>query len=544
MTADTAPRITVTADGRAVGYRRFGEGPPVVLLHASPRSAAALLPLGLRLADRFTVFALDTPGFGWSEPLRTLRPDAHDYGHALVAVFDALGLRQAPVYGSHTGAAIAVAAALDHPDRVTALALDGYAIFTATEVSEYLATYLAPIEPAWDGAYLAWLWGRVKDQFSFFPWYLRGDVARIARPLPPLAFMQGVVVDFLASGSNYRPGYASAFRFPGLDALRRLTVPTAAMARSDDLLFRDLDKLTALPACVSVRPLPADDAAWASAMADALSVTATGHAPPDRPHDRAGNTEVHRVPGGTIGSIRSGGTGRPIVLLPPIPGSARGEADLARAIATERPVIAVDLPGFGASALPGGLDAAGIAASVFAMLQQRGFALFDVAATGEAGLIGAALARLGDGRLALLDPVPDDARDTIMAQMPDVAPRNDGTHLLAAWHLLRDRCLWRPSCETTPAHAVPFGTDPDPARLHAVLADWLRGGVAGQSTLAASLATPLAPALAAFGDRAGMVLLPAHPWSSRLAGSMAVQAAEAGLDRHERAAAVLRLLAV
>ena len=543
MTADTAPRIAVTADGRAVGYRRFGEGPPVVLLHASPRSAAALLPLGLRLADRFTVFALDTPGFGWSDPLRIDRPDAHDYGHALVATFDALGLQQAPVYGSHTGAAIAVAAALDHPDRVTALALDGYAIFTPTEQSEYLATYLAPIQPAWDGAYLAWLWSRVKDQFSFFPWYLRGEVARIARPLPPLAFMQGVVVDLLASGSNYRPGYASAFRFPGLAALRRLTVPTAAMARSDDLLFKDLDKLTALPACVSIHRLPADDRAWSSAMADALAVTATGAAPPDHPHGMAGVTEVHRVAGGTIGCIYSGGTGRPVVLLPPIPGSARGEADLARAIARERPVIAVDLPGFGASACPGDPDAAAIAAGVFAMLEQRGAGLFDVAACGEAGLIGAALAQLGEGRLALLDPVPDEERASVLAHMPDVTPRGDGTHLLAAWHHLRDRCLWRPSYATTPVSAVPFGTDPDPERLHAVLADWLRGGAAGQATLAASLAAPLAPALARLRGRAGMVLLPGHPWSARLTGSLGVTTVEAGLDRHDRAAAVLRVLA-
>ncbi len=503
---DTAPRITVTADGRAVGYRRFGAGPPVALLHASPRSAAALLPLGLRLADRFTVFAFDSPGFGWSGPLRIDRPDAHDYGDALIAAFDALGLRQVPVYGSHTGAAIAVAAALDHPDRVTALALDGYAIFTPTEQSEYLATYLAPIQPAWDGAYLAWLWSRVKDQFSFFPWYLRGDVARIARPLPPLAFMQAVIVDFLAAGNNYRPGYASAFRFPGLAKLQRLTVPTAAMARSDDLLFKDLAKLTDLPACVSVHPLPADDAVWASAMADALGVTATGNAPPDRPHERAGITDLHRVEGGVISSIRSGEAGRPIVLLPPIPGCARGEADLARALARQRPVIAVDLPGFGGSALTGAPDAAAIAAALFAMLQQRGATEFDVAAMGEAGLIGAALARHGGGRLALLDPVPDDERDAALSHFPDVSPRGDGTYLLAAWHHLRDRCLWRPSYETNPAHAIPFGTDPDAARLHVILADWLRGGLAGRATLAAALAAPLAPVLAELGDRAAIMV--------------------------------------
>ena len=106
---DTAPR-TILAGHRTIGYRRFGDGPPVALLHASPRSSAALLPLGMRLADRFTVFAFDTPGFGWSDPLPIDRPDAEDYAAALIEAFDVLGLRRVPLYGSHTGASIAVAA--------------------------------------------------------------------------------------------------------------------------------------------------------------------------------------------------------------------------------------------------------------------------------------------------------------------------------------------------------------------------------------------------------------------------------------------------
>ena len=131
MAFDLAPRIVETLDGRRkVGYRRFGDGPPVVLLHASPRSAVAVLPLGEALAGRFTVFAFDTPGFGWSDPLRIARPDAADFGDALIAAFDALGLDRVPVYGTHTGAAIAVAAAGHHPARVSAVALDGYGMFT------------------------------------------------------------------------------------------------------------------------------------------------------------------------------------------------------------------------------------------------------------------------------------------------------------------------------------------------------------------------------------------------------------------------------
>lgn len=532
MSLDEAPRIAVTETGRAVGYRRFGTGPAVALLHASPRSAAASLPLARRLADRFTVFAFDNPGFGWSDPLHLDRPDAHDYGHALIEAFDALGLERVPVYGSHTGAAIAVAAALDHPDRVGAVALDGYAVFTPRQQVELLASYLAPIRPEWDGTHLTFLWSRVKDQFSFFPWYLRGQVTRLPRSLLPPAAMQGVIADFLAAGDAYRPGYAAAFRFSGLAALQRLAVPGVAMARTDDLLFDDLDALTDLPACVTVQRLGTDDAAWAAAVADALRSGAVGVAPDSGPHGMTSTMDVHRVPGGTVGSLRTPGEGRPIVLLPPIPGSVRGEADLVRALARRRPVIAVDLPGFGASVLEGP-DAAG---AIGAMLRQRGVVSYDVLACGESASIGAALCRMMPGTpLALLHPVPEAGRAAMRDAMVDVTPRPEGGHLLAAWHQLRDAGLWWPWFEPTVATALDVRTDPAVPRLQAVLADWMRGGTAARATLAVALADPLD-----VDGLTGGVLAPAgHPWSGSLSG---LPLTPCGPDRHERAAAILAIL--
>src|SRR5690606_14891693 len=58
-----------TQDGRRIHYRRAGSGPPLVLLHASPSSSRVQIPLLRAWADDFTVIALDTPGFGLSDPL-------------------------------------------------------------------------------------------------------------------------------------------------------------------------------------------------------------------------------------------------------------------------------------------------------------------------------------------------------------------------------------------------------------------------------------------------------------------------------------------
>lgn len=535
VTYDTAPR-TVLVGRRVVGYRRFGAGPAVALLHASPRSSAALIPLGVRLAERFTVFAFDTPGFGYSDALPLDRPDAEDYAAALIETFDALGLGRVPVDGSHTGAAITVAAAVLYPDRVSCIALDGYAAFDQTVQSEFLASYLAKIEPNWDGSHLAFVWGRVKDQFTVFPWYRRAQAARLSRPLVPVDVLQAVVRDFLAAGDEYRHAYAAAFRYDHIAGLRAVTVPAAAMVRSDDLLSEHLDQLTDMPACVTTRRLGADDAEWAAAMGDALAVGASAAAPPETPPPTApGAPAIYRVAGGTIGLMRSGtGAGRPIVLLPPIPGSARALTGLARALAGSRPVIALDLPGFGASVLPAAHDAAAIAAGLHAALQAIGVEAFDVVALAESGSIGAALAQLSLGAtLVLADPVPDALRADHLAHMADTAPRIDGTHLLAAWHQLRDASLWRPWFQRDPAHAIDAGVDPDVASLQSALTDWMRGGPAARDTLAAAMASPLA------GTRAVMVAAAGHP----LTTAFDLPLEPAGPGRRERARAILRAIA-
>ena len=52
-------------------YRSQGANhlPVIVLLHASPMSSANMLPIMNALSDSFKVIALDTPGYGQSDPL-------------------------------------------------------------------------------------------------------------------------------------------------------------------------------------------------------------------------------------------------------------------------------------------------------------------------------------------------------------------------------------------------------------------------------------------------------------------------------------------
>ena len=59
--AGTIEHRFVAYGERRVMVRRAGSGPPVVLLHESPRSSAAFIPMIEALAERFTVIAPDTP---------------------------------------------------------------------------------------------------------------------------------------------------------------------------------------------------------------------------------------------------------------------------------------------------------------------------------------------------------------------------------------------------------------------------------------------------------------------------------------------------
>ncbi len=106
-TINPVKRGYAEAGDRLVHYRVGGSGPAIVLLHDSPRSSRLHLPLMEVLASRFRVFALDTPGYGNSDPLDMAEPTIPDFASALGEALAALGLEQAPLYATHTSAKIA-----------------------------------------------------------------------------------------------------------------------------------------------------------------------------------------------------------------------------------------------------------------------------------------------------------------------------------------------------------------------------------------------------------------------------------------------------
>ena len=477
-------RQVIVVDGLALHMRRLGAGPPVILLHESPRSSVVLLPLANSLAARFTVFAIDTPGYGFSDPLPIRRPEITNFADAIARCLRRAGLVQVPIYGTHTGATIAAEIARRHRDVAAGVVLDGYPLFTTFERDLHHQFYLPEFEPAWDGSHVMRLWARVRDQYSFFPWYLPGDATRLDRD-PPTPEQQTMVVgDFLSAGRHYASAYAASFRFDARETLRHIAVPVHIVSRADDLLFEHLERPPELPEFVRVERLGTDRLAWAARIADllgALSSRAQAPAPFDS-HD--GNADGLLASSGGDLLLRRYETPtaieRPLLLLHDAPGGAWQWHDVARRAARRRRVFVPELPGHGVSPRLRA-DADPLQASIdriARLADQLAFDSFDLCGIGSGAVIARKLAAQLPARvhrLLLVDPARLDGA-TVDELAPSRTPSWDGHHLTAAWFQLRDSRLYRPWCHRRRANARRVGIDLDIAELQQRFVSLVRSG--------------------------------------------------------------------
>jgi pimeloyl-ACP methyl ester carboxylesterase len=274
MASVNVSRDFVRIGERQVHFRFAGSGAPVILLHQSPRSSAELVPLLQFLAPHCLVIAPDAPGFGLSDPLKPsdAAPSIDDFCDALAGMLDQLGLAQAAIFGSHTGAIIAVRFASRYAERVTAVIANGILLTTAEERTDKAERYLPRFVPSWDGSHLAWLWSRLRDQLIFYPWYRRDPVNRICWP-QSLQDIEDGALDLLQSGDNYRGAYGAVLDYAIAEDLPHLRVPTLLLVARTDALSRFVEHYPALPACVKVEvvadfpDIPAATLAWLKAHA-------------------------------------------------------------------------------------------------------------------------------------------------------------------------------------------------------------------------------------------------------------------------------------
>jgi pimeloyl-ACP methyl ester carboxylesterase len=229
-------RLATLQEGPAEGARAT-----VVLIHgASANAADPMAGIGASLAARgFRVIAFDRPGLGWSDRIGgDAAADPAVQARSIAEGLRALGAPPALVLGHSWGSALALALALDHPDRVAGLALvSPVALPFPQRISLPWYWRLAAKPP------VAWLLSRtIGPPLALY--YLRGAAGQAFRPQAetegyleraraPLVIRPGALLANLqdliglpAALARMSPRYAS------------LSVPTVIVSGDADPLVR------------------------------------------------------------------------------------------------------------------------------------------------------------------------------------------------------------------------------------------------------------------------------------------------------------------
>lgn len=115
-----APEIPIryaTVKGQRLRYIKVGQGPSLVLLHTLRTQLDIFQKVVPTLAQRFTVYALDYPGHGYSD-IPKLDYEPKLFVDAVVGFLDELDIRDATLAGISIGGTIALLMAAQHNPRV------------------------------------------------------------------------------------------------------------------------------------------------------------------------------------------------------------------------------------------------------------------------------------------------------------------------------------------------------------------------------------------------------------------------------------------
>lgn len=420
---------------RRVHFRKAGSGPPLLMVHQSPRSSKEYEALMEKWAEHFTCIAPDTPGFGQSDPFPdTLQgePEINEFADAVVDFLDALGIEKCAAYGFHSGGIILVTAVKRHPNRFSTLAVGGYAIWTPEEVALFSGSYLPEFHPSAYGEHLTWLWNRILEQSWFFPWFASNHSSRLPGAHDDPVRVDAVVREMLDSGNAYRSGYGAVLRTPrDIPAVDADVPPCLISAYNGDPLQDHIDRLGEMPKSWSAQKVATPDEHQAVSLAHLLKADNPALPPLNEAQDEGFLAiETARF----SGLIHWKGSKDAEKLVLHAPAAAIG--------AVPQDSIAIDLPGHGLSG-----DWTGQSPTGWADWQE---------------VIDAVAAQFGIH--AIVTPsVPSGDPDSLY---PDLSPDRYGNYLTKAWQIVRASEIFDPWYKAGKDNARAFKSEVlDPAAL-------------------------------------------------------------------------------
>ena len=199
------------------------DGIPLVLLHQTASSGMMFERMMTLLSDSFHTLALDTPGFGASFSPPSLFT-THYLSSTLHAALTNLGVESCYLFGHHTGSAIAVQMAHDHPAFVKKMVLSGAPLLSDTQINGLKAS-LKPFAIAEDGSHLTQVWERIRKR----------DLTL------PLETVHREVLLTQSAREAAQSTFQAVFEQPFAEQLSALEIPILVMAGEHDTLRASLE---------------------------------------------------------------------------------------------------------------------------------------------------------------------------------------------------------------------------------------------------------------------------------------------------------------
>jgi 3-oxoadipate enol-lactonase len=139
--------------GVRIHYEVYGDGPPLVLVHANPFDHRLWTYQIARFSPLFTLLAMDLRGYGRSDKPETDFTLA-DMADDVLSVFDQEGIGRAIFCGCSVGSGIAMLIGLEHPELVEALVLVGGSSKGGADVAHRVGGYTSSDLPGYQLAHM------------------------------------------------------------------------------------------------------------------------------------------------------------------------------------------------------------------------------------------------------------------------------------------------------------------------------------------------------------------------------------------------------
>ncbi|WP_439533365.1 alpha/beta fold hydrolase [Polymorphobacter sp.] len=216
------------------------DGTPVVFFHQTASSGQMWLKTMERLAGRWPLHALDTPGFGGSfDAPKDSKPSMSNYVDWLHEAILSLGIGQCHIVGHHTGACIGVELAARHPELARSLTMIGPVPLTDEERVEFSKHFGIPFAPLVSGSYLLENWEYLRNLGA------HADPLLIHREMADqLRAWWGRVQSYNAVWGQDFPHY-----------FKQVQCPIMIGAAPDDVLYPYLDRAAQMRPDARVLPL-------------------------------------------------------------------------------------------------------------------------------------------------------------------------------------------------------------------------------------------------------------------------------------------------